>query len=197
MSDEPFLLVSLEENKAKTLAQVLSNDTARKILDFLSKKEHATETEVSKEMNLPLSTVHYNLDLLVKSDLVSNEQFTYSEKGKQIVHYRLSNRYVIIAPKRTQALIDKLKQFLPVIGVVGLVSLGLKLYSQRPIPEAAPLLMAKSLEVSADAAMAGSGVSQSIFQSPEFSMWFLFGSVFTLLIYFVWAEIILKKIKKK
>ena len=36
MTDESFLLVSLREEKAKKLAQVLSNDTARKILDDLS-----------------------------------------------------------------------------------------------------------------------------------------------------------------
>ena len=121
-----FLLVSLEEEKSKALAQVLSNDTARKILDYLSKHDLSTETEVAKGLKLALSTVHYNLQHLVKADLVSDEHFTYSEKGKQIVHYSLSNKYVIIAPKKSEKLFEKLKEFLPVVLLITGVSLLIK-----------------------------------------------------------------------
>jgi len=201
MADESFLLVSLDEQKSKSLAQVLSNDTARKILDYLSKVDHATETDISKVLKVPLSTVHYNLDLLVKSDLVSNEKFTYSEKGKEIIHYSLSNKYVIIAPKKTELLMEKLKQFLPVVLITTGVSLLIKYI--WPVLTNAPIaqkrLMAASaplMEESADMALKAMP-SQPVMQTQEFAVWFLFGSVFALLIYFVWAEIILKKIKKK
>jgi len=201
MADESFLLVSLDEQKSKSLAQVLSNDTARKILDYLSKVDHATETDISKVLKVPLSTVHYNLDLLVKSDLVSNEKFTYSEKGKEIIHYSLSNKYVIIAPKKTELLMEKLKQFLPVVLITTGVSLLIKYI--WPVLTNAPIaqerLMAASaplMEESADMALKAIP-SQPVMQTQEFAVWFLFGSVFALLIYFVWAEIILKKIKKK
>ena len=40
-----FLLVSLEEKKAKKIAEVINNDTSRKIIDFLAKKD-ATESEL-------------------------------------------------------------------------------------------------------------------------------------------------------
>jgi len=201
MADESFLLISLDEQKSKSLAQVLSNDTARKILDYLSKVDHATETDISKVLKVPLSTVHYNLDLLVKSDLVSNEKFTYSEKGKEIIHYSLSNKYVIIAPKKTELLMEKLKQFLPVVLITTGVSLLIKYI--WPVLTNAPIaqkrLMAASaplMEESADMALKAMP-SQPVMQTQEFAVWFLFGSVFALLIYFVWAEIILKKIKKK
>jgi predicted transcriptional regulator len=183
------------------LAQVLSNDTARKILDHLSKKEHGTETDISKDLKVPLSTVHYNLDLLVKADLVSNESFTYSEKGKQIVHYALSNKYVIIAPKRTDFLKEKLRQFLPVLLVTTGISLGIKyLMGSQPqslMYAAAPMLQ-KSVADSSEALATGMRVAAEtpITQTQEFAVWFLFGSVAALVIYFVWAEIILKKIKK-
>jgi DNA-binding transcriptional ArsR family regulator len=201
MGDEPYLLVSLDEEKSKSLAQVLSNDTARKILDHLSKKEHATETDISKDLKVPLSTVHYNLDLLVKADLVSNEQFTYSEKGKQIVHYALSNKYVIIAPKRTQQLMDKLKQFLPVLLITTGISLGIKYFmgsQPQPLMYAAAPMLQKSAADTSEALATGMRVAAEtpITQTQEFAVWFLFGSVAALVIYFVWAEIILKKIKK-
>ena len=94
MTDESFLLVSLDEDKSKKLAQVLSNDTARKILDLMSTKEYVTETELSKQLKIPLSTAHYNMGLLVKAKLVNDDHYTYSKKGKKINHYSLSNKYV-------------------------------------------------------------------------------------------------------
>jgi hypothetical protein len=50
--------------------------------------------------------------------------------------------------------------------------------------------------VRATAELYGGNLSP-IAQTQEFAVWFLFGSVFALVIYFIWAEIILKKVKKK
>ncbi|MBN1792714.1 helix-turn-helix transcriptional regulator [Candidatus Woesearchaeota archaeon] len=126
MVKDPFLLVSLEESESKALAQVMSNDTARKILDFLSKEESATETSISKRLKVPLSTVHYNLQALVKANLVAAEEFHYSEKGKEVLHYRLANKLIIIAPKRTSAesFREKLRGLLPV-GIISVAIGGL------------------------------------------------------------------------
>ena len=121
MNKESFLLVSLEDDKSKKLAQVLSNDSSRKILDLLSKHEFMTETEISKKLKIPISTVHYNLDILVKSKLINDDHFTYSEKGKKVNHYSLANKYVIIAPKKSEALFDRLKEFLPIIFITGAI----------------------------------------------------------------------------
>jgi DNA-binding transcriptional ArsR family regulator len=111
---QTFLMVSLEEDKAKKLAQVISNDTSRKILDHLANKK-ASETELAKELSLPISTVHYNLKALLETKLVEATEFHYSEKGKEVLHYSLANKYVIIAPKAvTESFKDKLKNLLPV-----------------------------------------------------------------------------------
>ena len=66
MAKKSFLLVSLKENKAKKLAEVISNKTCRKMLDYLAEKKHVTESEIAKELKIPISTVHYNLDNLHK-----------------------------------------------------------------------------------------------------------------------------------
>jgi DNA-binding transcriptional ArsR family regulator len=118
MPEEPFLLVSLKEREAKELAQVISSNTCRKILDALSRKT-MTESELSENLKLPLSTIHYNLQLLLKSKLVNADEFHYSEKGKEVMHYSLSNKYVIIAPKpATETFKDKLKKILPFFAIV-------------------------------------------------------------------------------
>ncbi|MFH0876068.1 MAG: helix-turn-helix domain-containing protein [archaeon] len=158
MAEESFILVSLKEDQAKKLAQVLSNDTSRQILDFLSKKAHATETEIAKELKVPLSTVHYNLSLLTAAKLVNNDEFTYSEKGKEIIHYSISNKYVIIAPPNSEVgMAERLKKLLPVFGIISATSVAIhfaynnlyRLYQPLAM-EAAPAMM-KSVAITEEA----------------------------------------------
>ena len=118
MAKEKFLLVSLKESKAKKLAQVISNETSRKILDHLADNE-ATESELAKKLKLPISTVHYNLKCLMEGGLVTVEEFHYSEKGKEVNHYKLANKYIIIAPKSTYGIKERLKSILPVALLTG------------------------------------------------------------------------------
>ncbi len=114
MAKEKFLLVSLSENKAKELAQAVANETCRKILDYLADND-ATESELAEKLSVPISTVHYNLQQLQKGGLVIVEEYHYSKKGKEINHYKLANKYIIIAPKSTYGIKEKLKGVLPVI----------------------------------------------------------------------------------
>ena len=99
MTKKSFLLVSLKEDKAKKLAEVISNKTCRKILDYLADKKDATESAIAKDLNIPISTVHYNMKALMTARLVKSDEYHYSEKGKEVSHYRLANQYVIIAPE--------------------------------------------------------------------------------------------------
>ncbi|MFH1589692.1 MAG: winged helix-turn-helix domain-containing protein [archaeon] len=117
---ESFLLVSLNEDKAKELAQAVSSDTCRKVLNYLADHD-ATESEIASTLKMPISTVHYNLQQLMKGGLVVAEEFHYSEKGKEVNHYKLANKYIIIAPKSTWGLKEKLKNILP-IGAITLVA---------------------------------------------------------------------------
>ncbi|MFC2136447.1 ArsR/SmtB family transcription factor, partial [Bacteroidota bacterium] len=122
---ESFLLVSLNESKAKELAQVVTNDTCRKILNYLADNE-ATESEIAKELSLPISTVHYNLQQLIKGSLVIVDEFHYSEKGKEVNHYKLANKFIIIAPKSTWGLKEKLKKVLPITAIVVVASFAVQ-----------------------------------------------------------------------
>jgi DNA-binding transcriptional ArsR family regulator len=116
-----FMLVSLEEAKAKKLAQVISNETCTKLLNYLAKEGEGTETEIAKALGLPLSTVHYNLKQLVEAKLVLADEYHYSQKGREVLHYKLANKYIIIAPQEErESFLKKLQQFLPVT----LITLG-------------------------------------------------------------------------
>jgi DNA-binding transcriptional ArsR family regulator len=163
MAKDPFLLVSLEENESKALAQVMSNDTARKILDILSKHETLTETDIAKKLDVPLSTVHYNLQALVKANLVKAEEFHYSEKGKEVNHYSLANKIIIIAPKntRTESFKDKLRGILPIGLIVLVVGAVIQLITKLRIGSAK--LMAAA-PMAADYAARGAGQVADIAQ---------------------------------
>jgi len=201
MSDESFLMVSLEEEKSKKLAQVLSNDTSRKILDLLSKNNMMSETRIAKELDLPLSTAHYNLNLLLKSDLVNDEHFTYSEKGKKIVHYQLSNKYVIIAPKKSSKVFEKLKDFLPVVLISSLAAVVIKYFSSNlgTFSAKGNMMAIESAtyggaERVADAAAEPMAQSiQTVSSNQDLALWFLIGSLFALLVSFIWTTWIKKK----
>lgn len=117
MADKSFVLMSLQEDKIKKMTQVLSNNTCRKILEYLSNHDKATATDISKELKLAMSTVHYNLKQLVDNGLVTSNEYHYSEKGKEVIHYGLANKYIIIAPKEDKTVLDKLRKFLPITAI--------------------------------------------------------------------------------
>ncbi len=129
MANKNFLLLSMEDEKIKKISNVISNESCRKILDYLSNKE-ATESELAEKLQIPISTVHYNLQQLMETGLISAEEFHYSQKGKEVSHYRLANKYIIIAPKKTSGIKEKLKSILPVLLVVGGAALVIQ-YLQR------------------------------------------------------------------
>jgi len=188
MAKESFVLVSLKENKAKELAQIISNESCRKILDFLAEKE-ATETELAKKLELSISTVHYNLKHLLEAGLVSAEEFHYSEKGKEVNHYKLANKYVIIAPKSTFGLKEKLKNILPVglitVAAAGLIHLftGKTAKFGASVRKAVMTAVPETERVIIDEAVVETAPIVS--SEPKIALWFLIGALTALAIYFV------------
>ncbi len=124
MPKENFILLNLKDDESKQLAQVITNDTSRKILDYLANVKDATESSLAEHLKIPISTIHYNLQALVRAKLVNVDEFHYSAKGKEVNHYSIANKYVIIAPKEApETLYQKLRKILPV-GIIGLAIAG-------------------------------------------------------------------------
>ena len=189
--EETFLLVSLKGDEAKKLAQAISNTTCRKILAFLA-TQTATESEISKSLNIPISTVHYNLKQLEHTKLVDAKEFHYSEKGKEVNHYSLAKKYVIIAPRTSENMKNKLKRILPIAliaaGASGLIHFfakgisfgkmtafkGVELAAED-ILVGAPEAAITSIRTTTEAAKAGLPIA----------LWFFFGAVFAICLYFI------------
>lgn len=206
---QTFLLVSLSEEKTKKLANVITSDSARKILDYLATKEDATETLISQELKLPLSTVHYNLQQLLAGNLVEVDEFHYSKKGKEVNHYKLANKYIIIAPSApAQSIRDRLKSLLPVAlltaGAAGLIQVfnvlsQSRLMSQSTLDYGPSIIAAKTLAEPAlqtESSIAVGALDTAVVKSAEIpysaisfwqniALWFLIGALFALAAYFI------------
>jgi len=179
VKEETFILVSLEEEKSKQLAQIITNETARKILDYLTKKE-ASESEIAKELNLPLTTIHYNIQQLLKNNLIQCKEFVWSEKGKEINIYTIAKKFIIIAPKYTETLRNQLKKILPV-ALFGFVATGVIYFFTKNIQP--PSFAAKS-----ELATVAEEVSRDLtIQQVNPALWFLYGVIFVVVFYLFWS----------
>jgi DNA-binding transcriptional ArsR family regulator len=192
-----FLLISLEENKAKKIAEAINNPTGRKILDALAKKEY-TETDLSRDLNIPISTVHYNLKQLIEANLVIVDEFHYSAKGKEVNHYKLANKYIIIAPKQdNNKFMEALKKIMPLtvitviagglLTIFGLIN-SVTSSKATSFQEAAPRLMAASASAGTAATSQAANISRPFLQS-EFITWFLIGALSIIIIYFIYEMV--------
>lgn len=209
MNEKSFVLLSLKDNAARKVTQALNNDTSLKILDYLANNESATETELSKTLKIPMSTVHYNVKMLCEGKLLESDDYNYSSKGKEVIHYKLANKYIIIAPKEDKTFMDKLKNFIPGIVGVGLVSLGIGLtqnFSKIKNVFIQPNLMSamteKSMDVAGDTMLFAVESYQDVAPVADSlntsgALWFLFGGMFVLLLMMTWDFAKEQKTQKK
>ena len=123
----------IELKEASSLAKIISSKTAQEMIKYIGENEKCTATQIKKDLGIPASTVHYNLKALTDSEIIDDSEFTYSSKGKQVSHYTLTNKILIIVPPK-QNITAQLKAFIPglltVGGVVGLAFI-IKMFTAR------------------------------------------------------------------
>jgi DNA-binding transcriptional ArsR family regulator len=128
MGDDSFILMNLKDSKE--VAAAMQNDTAQKILDFLTKGK-ASETIIAKEVGIPMSTAHYNLQQLLKAKLVKADEYHYSKKGKEVLHYKLAKKLIIIAPGGDESnWKELLKKIIPALGITAIIGVLVKAFGR-------------------------------------------------------------------
>jgi len=185
--EEKYILISLDDERAEKIAEVIGNKSCKKILDYLSERE-SNETEISKELHMPLNTVDYNIKKLLKAGLIKEGSHWWSVKGKKIPLYKVSNKHIVISPKKMTP--SKLKGILPLVLVSAVFSLFIWLYTKTSffmakteevfVEKAIPMLEATTS--GADAVAGLNGVVGSAGFSLEIVDWFLI---------IIWALILL------
>ncbi|MFH1310779.1 MAG: beta-propeller domain-containing protein [Nanoarchaeota archaeon] len=121
MKEDKFILIGLDDDRSKKIAEVLGNKTCKKIIDHLVETKEASEKDISDKLNIPINTIEYNLKKLLDSGLIEKtKNFFWSKKGKKIDIYKLANKHIVISPKSKPDL-SVLKTILPIIVVVAFV----------------------------------------------------------------------------
>ena len=190
MSKQAFTLISLKDEEAQKLTGVLSSLTCRKILNYLADKRDATETEISEKLSIPLSTVHYNIKQLLKTKLIRADEYHYSKRGKEINHYSIANKYIIIAPKITEGLAARLKKALPPFVIAFAAASLMKIFSWI---FAGRIGMFGTYTGGIQTLGDDHSLGQMIFTSS--TAWFIYGILFAFVVYVIY-EVIRSKVKK-
>ena len=204
--DEKLLILPLNDTNSKRISQIISNDTARNILEAIASEPLST-SELAEKLRIPLSTVQYNLDKLNNAGLVKVERTKYSEKMKEVKIYAPQRKFVVIVPEKTNRknVIAALKRYLTVIffAVVGsgIIEFFTAMRMKGPIgevtrsvipegggrplgPVPAPTPMPEIVPSPIPAPKGiGLGFEFDIFAHP--GLWFLFGSLFVILAIFI------------
>lgn len=143
------VLVLPVNGDSRKITQILSNETSLKILELLGKKSMSA-TNIAEELKLPLTTVKYNLDSLVESDLIKVKQIKWSQKGRQVKIYESVEKLIVLVPSRSSmdklSIISLLQKYIGVIGAAIFASAGIEylsayLRAKSIIDATAPLRM--------------------------------------------------------
>lgn len=180
---EKYIMFSMGDERIKQLSEALSNPSCRKILDILSEKE-LTETDISKELKIPLNTVGYNVKKLVNAGLIEKTSHFWSIRGKKMPVYRVSNKKIIISPKKTNNYLALTISFL----ATSLMALSFRWLDlgrgQENISQILVEDLAEDSVVNSVVMKTAENISPSIFASIGSWQWFLFGAWLGILLFF-------------
>ncbi|VVB78341.1 Beta propeller domain protein [uncultured archaeon] len=133
MSDDKFILMDMDDERSKKIAEVLGNKTCKKIIDYLSEVKEASEKDIATALSIPINTVEYNLKKLIESGLVEKtKNFFWSVKGRKIDMFKLAKKHIIISPKSKRVDMTKLKTILPVIFIAAVLVALILIFSSNP-----------------------------------------------------------------
>ena len=184
-----FLLISLDDEKSKPLAEVLLSKICKEIINLLAQNE-LSEKDISERLNSPINTIEYNLKKLLKAELIEkSSNFFWSVKGKKIPTYKLSNKTIIISPKKSN-LNSKIKSLLPVAILVGVGTFLIKnLTKIKPIEFQDSNLLKTTIESSgAESFVQNANI---FWTSVPAWFWFLSGAIIVCAIFYIlnWRKI--------
>ena len=122
--NDKFIMMNLDDERSKKVAEVMKSEACKRILDYLAEIKEASETDISKNLNMPLNTVGYNLKKLLDSGLVEKtKNFFWSAKGKKIPMYKLARKHIVISPRSSRPNLALLKTIVPVILAVAIIAI--------------------------------------------------------------------------
>ncbi len=188
-----YVMIDVNDPRMADLADVISNKTCKKILNLLAERE-MNESEIAKEIDAPLNTVNYNMKKISSAGLVEKiDKVLWSEKGKRINLYKLSNKKIVISPK------ESFRGILSALGITALAAVGIKIFSSTSgnvdsvgveryavdsgAAESSGFAAEKSVAIVSDSMPSVAGTLTDSFVNLSYSWaWFFLGALIALLV---------------
>lgn len=165
MLDDKLLVLPLGDD-SKKITQVLSNNTARSILNIIVDTP-LSASDIATNLNSPLTTIKYNLDMLLDAGFINIHSKKWSRKGREVKLYAPSERVILFVPNTIDkvSVMAMLRKYLGVIGAAVFASAGIEVLLSRAgfqatrmqdqlIPAAEPMMefaKEKSMDIGGDA----------------------------------------------
>ncbi|VVB97133.1 Helix-turn-helix domain protein [uncultured archaeon] len=113
--DEKLLILPLGE-ESKKITQVISNDTARQVIELLADAS-LSASDIAERLQAPLTTITYNLENLESVGLVKVERIKYSEKGREVKIYAPVRKLIVVVPEKADRkfVVDVIRKYMGVI----------------------------------------------------------------------------------
>ncbi len=92
-----YEVIDIHDERAKELAQILSNEKALSILKLIEERPRSI-SEISRELGIPISTVSYHIDRMLKVGLVEVAGKKYGKRLQEVKLYRASSKPILILP---------------------------------------------------------------------------------------------------
>jgi len=183
-NEDNFMLVSLNDEKSKAIAEVLASATCKKIINYLADHKEVSQKDLSEKIHSPMNTIDYNMKKLLHAGFIQKRKnFFWSKKGKKIIMYELSNKSVVISHKKTIS--DKIKSIVPAFILTAAGTFAVWTYDKiSSIQRGTDMFVQKSAEsyVSAIAPAASGITSSNAIASQPLALWFLLGAVLAIFI---------------
>jgi len=140
---EDVVVLEPGDEQATKIAKAMSSQTASDILSLLAAGAKSL-TDITEQLKIPLTTVKYHTENLLDAGLIKISETRYSIKGREVKMYALTDRLLIVAPKRTNVR-DLLLKYSSLFAIVVAGSLSVfalaPLFGPQAVPEAASFAM--------------------------------------------------------
>ena len=106
-----YEVMDVTDERVRELAQILANERAMTILRLLRERE-LSMSEIAAELDMPISTVSYHLDKLLRAGLVEVSGKKYGKRLQEVKLYRASSRPILLLPRpaeRKSSILDRLR----------------------------------------------------------------------------------------
>ena len=124
--DEIRVVSSDDDQKIKTVGEVLANESSRMIMKLLAGKTEMTINEISQEIELSIPLVSHHIKKMQDAGMVKISRVGTSVKGHKMNYYCTTNQSILITPpeRKIHSLFASLKKIsrFAAIGMAGLVS---------------------------------------------------------------------------